>query len=302
MKVKLFVICCLTFVITATAVAVPQYINYQGVLRDASGNLVIGTKQMTFKIYDASSGGTELFSMTSPEVAVTNGLYTVKIGALGTDVLGTGQRWLEVAVGTDTLSPRLEILSAAYAINATSAESAAKLGGYAAASTGASIIPITDNTGKLNSSVIPDASITVSSASYAVLSGTASNAATVDDLSASSTATASQLLALDANKQLKGMSVSAEASGNNYALFANGKIGAEVCTGSGTVPTGGVGVSVPNSVVTANSIILLSVGPGDDANQEAVKISDITPGTGFTVKAVDGTMGVATPFRYIIIN
>jgi hypothetical protein len=39
--------------------AVPQLINFQGILRDGSGNPVTnGSYSVTFTIYDAASGGT----------------------------------------------------------------------------------------------------------------------------------------------------------------------------------------------------------------------------------------------------
>jgi hypothetical protein len=121
--------------LTAAAVAVPQYLNFQGVLRDTDGNLVTGTKAMTFKIYDAATGGTEQFSMTSSEVTVSNGLYTVQLGPLGASELGSGSRWVEVTVGTQILLPRLEILGVAYAVTAASADYAAVAGTATTAAT-----------------------------------------------------------------------------------------------------------------------------------------------------------------------
>lgn len=239
--------------------AVPQMINFQGILRTSEGKLVSGAVNLTFSIYDAASGGTPLWS-EGQSVTVEAGIYEARLGAvtpLPLSLFDGNTRYLGVKVGDDPeMTPRLPLISVPYAFRAAAADTATN----------------------------------------------ATNADAVDGFSASGTATPGQLLALDENKQLKGMSVSAEASGNNYALFLNGKIGAAICVGSGTVPAGVDGVPVANTAVTLNSIILLSVGPGDDANQEAIKVSSITPGSGFTVKAVDGNMGVGTPFRYIIIN
>jgi len=39
------------------ASAIPQKISFQGVLKDASGGLVTGNKNITFSIYDAAIGG-----------------------------------------------------------------------------------------------------------------------------------------------------------------------------------------------------------------------------------------------------
>ena len=124
----LFVVCFLGF--SSPAGAVPQYLNYQGVLRDNSGALISGSKDMTFGLYDVADGGTALWTMTSSEVSVSNGLYGISLGPLGYTELGSGRRWLETAVGGEVLSPRLEIQSVAYAVAADQAASA----GYAALS------------------------------------------------------------------------------------------------------------------------------------------------------------------------
>jgi len=322
----------LILILAASAVmAVPQYLNYQGVLRDNAGNLVTGTKTMTFKIFDEATGGSDKFSMTSSEV-VSNGLYTVQLGPLGYAELGSGRRWLEVTVVSETLSPRLEILAVAYAVTAASAESAVKLGNYLPASSGASIIPVTDSSGKLSSSVIPtsglnaDTANTANIANYATLAGAATTAATatnainatnatnannantVNHIPASTEALANQLLALDTNKQLKGMSVSAEATtSGGFAAFFNGRIGASVCVGTDSVPTGTAGVTISNSAVTSSSIILLTVGHGTTPEtnaSEALRIHDVQNNVGFTVKTVDGNndSGSDIPFGYLIIN
>ncbi len=280
------VLCHLTFVITAMAVALPQYINYQGVLRDNAGNLVTGKKQITVNIYDAATGGTSLWNMVSPEVNVNNGLYSMKLGPLDSTALGgSGSHWLELTIATDVLSPRLEILGVAYALMAASAESASQVGGYSVAVSGNGIIPVTDSSGKLNSSVIPN----IGNADYATLSGSASSAAYV-----------------------KGQ-VSAEASGSNYALYVNGgklgiSTGSNAIAGTSSVPFGLLGALVSCDKVTANSIILLTVGTGttpiDNATDVGVKVSAVAAGISFTVKVLGGnnTTGNAIPFSYLVIN
>jgi len=276
----------------SAAMAVPQYLNYQGVLRDNAGNLVTGTKTMTFKIFDDPTAGAEKFSMTSSEV-VSNGLYTVQLGPLGFDKLGSGRRWLEVTVGTETLSPRLEILAVAYAVTAASAESAARLGSYLPAATGASIIPVTDSGGKLSSSVIPSSGLIADTAAYATLAGTATTAAT----------------ASNANSVIG--PVSAEATGNNYALFINGgkigaKTGSNMCVGTGLIDTavnGGIYADISNSQVTANSVILLTVGnSAQDNSNGGIRISFISSGT-FRVATMNAAAASKNiPFSYLIIN
>jgi len=451
---KLFIPMVVVIIFASLALAVPQYINYQGVLQDSSGDLVTGTKTMRFEIYDAATAG-NLLSTTTTSAAISNGLYNVQIGPVGYAELGSGRRWLEVSVSDTILSPRLEILSVAYAVTAATAESAAnayKLSGYSAATTGSgSFIPVTTS-GKLDSSVIPSSSLAVSNADYATLAGTATiaayatvartattaatatsasllgtyeaalsgnniipitnssgklaaavlptsgitadsaetattanyatvsgtatsaasattatsadsadyattsgtatsaasatsadsadyatvsgtattaatatNANAVDGLSASTEVIAGQILALDANKQLKGMSVSAEANdASPYAMFINGPLGASaggagtlgdpvsVVCGIGTIASTNVNenATVYNSYVTTNSkIFITAFFPHSDKDLYAgkwLKVDSISAGS-FVVEAADADGSTTTfpfdiQFFYLVIN
>lgn len=111
---------------TMAGSTVPYYLTYQGTLRDSAGNLVTGTKSMTFKIYDASTAGTEKASFGPTSITASNGQYTAQLGPISspTTVFDGNDRWLEIAVESETLSPRLKINSVAYAIKADSAASA----------------------------------------------------------------------------------------------------------------------------------------------------------------------------------
>jgi len=84
---------------------VPQQINYQGLLTDDVGTPLDGDYQMVFSIYDASSGGTPIWSEIQT-ATVVNGIYNVQIGQDPTGNpfpadLFDGQRWLGVTVGAD---------------------------------------------------------------------------------------------------------------------------------------------------------------------------------------------------------
>jgi hypothetical protein len=126
--IKLFLLVMGVFYLTATMVGstVPYYLTYQGILRDSAGNLVTGAKSMTFKIYDASTSGTEKASFGPTSITASNGQYTAQLGPISspTTVFDGNDRWLEIAVEGTTLSPRLKINSVAYAIKADSAASA----------------------------------------------------------------------------------------------------------------------------------------------------------------------------------
>jgi hypothetical protein len=272
----------LLFVVTATAIAVPQFINYQGMLRDSAGDLQDGTFNMTFKIYSASSGGTMVYDSGSTSVTVSNGLYNVELPATSS-VFDGNNRWLDVTVGTDTLSPRLKINSVAYAITADSVGSA----DYASVAGTATNAASADQ------------------ADYATLSGTATNAGMVDNFSANGTPTSGQLYPLQtlgSDVGFSGIAVSAE-SASGIALFVAGKFAAAGITGVGTISSGSNTTTITNSYVTSQSIILPII-TDTDAADHALKIESITNGTSFIVRTVDETsIGLNDiTFRYIIIN
>ena len=66
------------------AQAGPSELNYQGVLLDASGNGVTGTRAMTVKLYDAAIGGNLLYTEDLGNVTVNKGVYSFNFGTNGT--------------------------------------------------------------------------------------------------------------------------------------------------------------------------------------------------------------------------
>ncbi len=62
---------------------VPLGISYQGVLTELSGDVVVdGNYVLTFRLYDAATGGNELWSEIQALVAVTDGVFSVTLGAV----------------------------------------------------------------------------------------------------------------------------------------------------------------------------------------------------------------------------
>jgi hypothetical protein len=271
MKKTLIVLTILFAIAAAAAAAVPNLINYQGILRDkTTGALQNGTFSMIFKIFDQETLGTAVYNAAgaAKSVPVSNGLYNVELGPVSnpTTVFNGNERWLEITVGTDKLSPRLKINSVAHAIRA-------------------------------------DVATTATSATTAGSASTAVIADTVDTFHASSEPTANTLLPLDANGRISGVAVSAEASGNNYALFVNGKLGASgTCLGSGTINLGDTSTTVINaSLLSSSSLVFVSggvLGSFDPGNIYVYR----TAADRFTVKITNAPIGSGYPFNYLIIN
>lgn len=123
------------FVVAALhAQAPPQGINYQAVARTSSGGPVISTGiDVRFTIWDAVSGGTQLFQESHTGSITTNvyGLFTTVIGSVNTAGFSSinwagGSRYLEVEVddgsGSGFVSMgRIQMQSVPYALYAANA-------------------------------------------------------------------------------------------------------------------------------------------------------------------------------------
>ena len=101
--------------------ASPYELNYQGKLTDSTGNPRTGTHSVRFRIYDASAGGTLLFDETHPSTAVTGGVFSLRVGAViggvpGSVFQGGADRWLEITVDGDVMTPRQRLVASPYAL------------------------------------------------------------------------------------------------------------------------------------------------------------------------------------------
>ena len=101
----------------------PEMFRYQGRLVDGT-NLVNAIVPMSFKLYDALSGGNKLYE-DSNSVLVVDGLYSTYIGdntiyGSLTNAMTNVAVYLELTVNEATLSPRERLVSVPYALNAPS--------------------------------------------------------------------------------------------------------------------------------------------------------------------------------------
>lgn len=132
---------CLVMTSVVFAASPPALINYQGVLRDAADAPLDGDFDMVFRFWSAEAAGDEILldrhlSANLQAVTVTGGLLSVAIGSgevLDGSGPGTyttlsevfrdhGDVWLEVQIGGETLSPRLAVAAAGYALNSSHLE------------------------------------------------------------------------------------------------------------------------------------------------------------------------------------
>ncbi len=85
-----------------------QPFTYQGMLKE-NGTPANGTFSMTFKLFDALTGGNQIGFTITRNVSVQHGLFTTTLdfGA----VWNGADRYLEITVGSTVLSPRVKVSS-----------------------------------------------------------------------------------------------------------------------------------------------------------------------------------------------
>jgi len=110
----------------AHAQSVPDLISYQGsVVED--GSPVDGSLPVTIRVFDAETGGTVLWTEARPQVAVSNGRFSVLLGSqtpFPGDLFAGSPRFLEVEIDGEVL-PRFPVASTAYALRSATTESVA---------------------------------------------------------------------------------------------------------------------------------------------------------------------------------
>jgi hypothetical protein len=110
-----------------TAPVVPWRLNYQGYLTDEAGSAITDTLSLRFSIWDDDSLGMELWNETQ-DVPVEDGIFNCILGLFNPvpwPVFQTGEtRWLELRIGIQTLTPRTEVTSVAYAYRSVTSDTA----------------------------------------------------------------------------------------------------------------------------------------------------------------------------------
>jgi len=95
---------------------------YQGRLADNSGTPITTVIPMTFRLYNASSGGTPLWEEGWAGVQVTGGLFNVMLGSqtpIPQSIVNNTSLWLGISVGADSeMTPRVQLGSVPFAAQA----------------------------------------------------------------------------------------------------------------------------------------------------------------------------------------
>ncbi len=110
-------------------------INFQGRILKSDNSAVTGTQSVTFKLWDKLAGGTDATDAVWTETDSVNfdsaGVFNVVLGNV-TPMSGidfSKQYWIEVALGSETFSPRQQLCVVPYAFYAVTAGNAGGSGG-----------------------------------------------------------------------------------------------------------------------------------------------------------------------------
>jgi|GEM_PF-5431824 len=116
-------------ILCSTAFAtVPNVMNFQGILRDSSGNPAADSSySLTFSIYDALTGGTLIWQETQ-SVSITDGLFNVLLGTLtpiDEAVIDGNARYITVAIGgSPEMTPRTQLVSVPHSLRVATVDGA----------------------------------------------------------------------------------------------------------------------------------------------------------------------------------
>jgi hypothetical protein len=130
-RVVLFIVALLVGVFASTlSAATPQATKVQGLLTDRSSGSPVpaqGLYSMTFVLWDSLVGGAPIRSVGPLSIQVAQGLFEVELPLGAGDFTGT-ERYLEIVVNAEALTPRMRLVSTPFAFQAEATNTAATAG------------------------------------------------------------------------------------------------------------------------------------------------------------------------------
>lgn len=105
-----------------------RILSFQGRLTDSASNPIISSTGIIFKLFNSGTGGTELYTSGTGNsdtiIPDENGIFNAVIGKSHGDTIPSSvftenaEVWLEITTDSETMTPRQQIATVAYALNA----------------------------------------------------------------------------------------------------------------------------------------------------------------------------------------
>lgn len=165
----------LLFIASALIVSAQTSVfTYQGRFTDTTtAQPTNGTYSMTFRLYDALSGGNQIGAPITASVTVVGGVFSAQLDFGAAAFNTTGARYLEIQVGASVLTPRQQITSSPFSMRSINAGAADSLSANC-------VTCVTD--AQINSVSGSKVTGTVSSATTAQSAATATTATTAGNV------------------------------------------------------------------------------------------------------------------------
>ena len=116
-KAIILILSALLLVSTSALADVPSEVTYNGRLL-YNGNPVTSGTSVTFQLFQASSGGSSVWTETHTVTPDSNGIYTQILGSTSPIPDEYDSLWLELVVAGNTLTPRKKITSSPFVLRA----------------------------------------------------------------------------------------------------------------------------------------------------------------------------------------
>ncbi|MBI3097747.1 MAG: hypothetical protein HYY93_05790 [Planctomycetes bacterium] len=274
-------------------------INVQGDLKFRFGNAPVnGATPMSFALYSTSTGGTALFT-ESHSVGVDNGHYFASIGSqtaggIPESHFMNASLYLGITVGTDSeMSPRIQISSSAFALNAMQVNNAS---GTQNIGTGSGVDTINiGNGGGADVITLGAAGTTTTVDGTFVTTGTVTFAnLTTTDGTALATGTAADAVTIDSSTGGDTISIAGTGSTDADTINIDAAIGGDTINIAGAASTDADTINIGTSGADA-----LTIG-----NTAAASLT-LNTGTAFTLNGAAATtyaIGAATTTGTITIG
>ena len=109
------------FISDVSFAQIPEHLSVQAKVAKKDGTILNGSYPVTFRIYEADSGGTALWS-EAQTVTISQGILDTVLGtstAFTEDMTFHAPYWLSIEIGSDgEMTPRIRLTGAPYALNA----------------------------------------------------------------------------------------------------------------------------------------------------------------------------------------